>query len=361
MIKIQSNSRFYSGLILILLILLMGTANLYSALYSENGVSPLFYKHLVYISIGILSAFIIQFINNSYLENSSRYLYVLSIFLLIAVLLVGKKVYGAKRWLGYGTFTFQPSEFFKLFMIFFLASFYRFMPIHDSGYRLSHLVVPLGIILLPVILIVKQPDLGTAIIVFFTAFFMILLLGINRKLLLTSIITVFISFPLLWQVLKEYQRRRVLAFISPENDPLGAGYHTIQASIAIGTGGFLGKGFLKGLQSKLGFIPEKHTDFVFSVFAEEWGLLGVTFYIILNLLLIRWMFFVVKNIKDRFIFLSGAGIIILYSLHMFINLAMVTGFFPVVGVPLPLFSYGGTALIVQLTGMGFLLKISREH
>ncbi|GAB4433868.1 MAG: hypothetical protein OHK0040_04670 [bacterium] len=235
------------------------------------------------------------------------------------------------------------------------------MPLCEGGYRLNHLLIPFGIVVVPAFLIARQPDLGTAIIVFFTAFFMVLILGINRRVIVTGTLILTVASPLLWHFLKEYQKRRVIAFLFPEKDPLGAGYHTIQANIAVGTGGFLGKGYLKGVQSKLGFIPEKHTDFVFSVFAEEWGLVGVMAYFLVNLLLIHWMFRVVKNVKDRFVFLSGVGIIILFSLHFIINLAMVSGLFPVVGVPLPLFSYGGTALVVHLTALGFMLKISRAN
>lgn len=357
----NSNRLFFQGLMIIILIVLMGIINLFSALYGQDGVSSMFYKHLIFVGIGFLSAFMVQITNNSYIEKSAYTVFIFCIVLLVAVMFFGKKVYGAKRWLGTSSVSFQPSELVKLAMIFFIARFYRFMPLCEGGYRLNHLFLPFAIVIIPVLLIAKQPDLGTAIIVFFTAFIMILLLGINKRLLLTGALVFIAMSPASWYLLKEYQKRRVIAFISPENDPLGAGYHTIQANIAVGTGGFWGKGYLKGVQSKLGFIPEKHTDFVFSVFAEEWGLLGVLGYFIINLLLIHWMFKVLKNVKDRFVFLSGAGIIILFSLHLIVNLSMVSGLFPVVGVPLPLFSYGGTALVVHLTALGFMLKISRSN
>lgn len=355
----NSNRLFYEGLIIILLIIIIGTVNLYSALYTENGVSSMFYKHLIFIFIGTISVLLIQIVNNSYIENTAREAFIFCVLLLVLVLIAGKRVYGAKRWLGTASFSFQPSELIKLVTIFYLAKFYRYMPLCDGGYKLHHLILPFTIVMIPTLLIAKQPDLGTALILFFTAFFMVLLLGINRKLILTVFGLVLLLSPIFWHFLKDYQKRRVYAFLSPESDPLGSGYHTIQANIAVGTGGFWGKGYLKGVQSKLGFIPEKHTDFAFSVFAEEWGFIGVLIYIILNLLLIHWMYKVVKNIKDRFVFLTGAGIIIFFSLHFIVNLAMVCGLFPVVGVPLPLFSYGGTALIVHLTALGFILKLSR--
>jgi len=357
----NSNRLFFEGLIIIILIVLMGTVNLYSALYSEGAVSSIFYKHIIFIFLGVLSALLIQIVNNSYIENISRDAFIVCVILLVMVLFFGKRVYGAKRWLGTASISFQPSELIKLVLIFYLARFYRYMPLCEGGYRLNHLVLPFAIVLAPTILIAKQPDLGTALIVFFTAFFMILLLGINRKLLVGTLALFIVLSPVTWHFLKDYQKRRVYAFLSPESDPLGSGYHTIQANIAVGTGGFSGKGFLKGVQSKLGFIPEKHTDFAFSVFAEEWGFIGVLVYFVLNLLLIHWMFKVVKNIKDRFVFLAGAGIIILFSLHFVVNLAMVSGMFPVVGVPLPLFSYGGTAFIVHFTALGFMLKLSRTY
>lgn len=357
--KLPTNKLFFQGLVIVFSLIIMGGINLYSALYDQRGLSLLFYKHLIFLTIGLLAAFFIQILNTSYLENSAYFFYAFLILLLILVLIFGKKVNGAKRWLGFGSLTFQPSEFVKLAIIFVLARYFHFMPVSESGYRLSHLVIPLSLVFLPVLLIMKQPDLGTAIIVLSIAFSMFLILGINKKLLLSSFVGGVIFSPILWFFLKEYQRKRLIAFLAPERDPLGTGYHTIQSTIAVGTGGFTGKGYLKGIQSKLGFIPEKHTDFIFSVFAEEWGFFGVLCYMFLSILLILWMFKVIKNVKDRFIFLTGSGIIALFSLQIIINVAMVTGLFPVVGVPLPLFSYGGTALIVNLAAIGFMLKISR--
>lgn len=356
-----SNRLFYEGLLVVLLIIGIGIANLYSALYIKNSVSPLFYKHLLWLILSFGVAGLIQVLNPNYIENASTIFYVFCCFLLLLVIFIGKKVGGAQRWLSLGFLTFQPSELIKIAMIFFLAKYFRYMPSCEGGYRLSHLAVPVLIVMFPTLIILKQPDLGTAIIVTLIAFFLILVLGVRLRLLVMSGIIFVLSTPVLWLFLKEYQKRRVTAFLSPESDPLGSGYHTIQANIAIGTGGFYGKGYLKGVQSKLGYIPEKHTDFVFSVFAEEWGLLGVGAFIILNAYLIFWMFRVVRNIQDRFLFLSGAGIIFLFAVHFVINIAMVSGLFPVVGVPLPLMSYGGTALMVNMAALSFILKLSREY
>lgn len=356
---LKTDILFYEGLILIVIINLIGIVNLYSALYSSTGVNPLFYKHLIWVFVSIICALIIQIINLKFFESISLPLYILSVLLLILVFFVGKKVYGAQRWLSLGFISFQPSELIKLALILYLAKYFKDMPIVEGGYRLSHLTIPAIIIFVPFILILKQPDLGTSVILFLIGFFMIFLLGIHRKIITTSFFSILLFSPIIWNFLKDYQKKRIKYFLSPESDPLGAGYQTIQAKIAIANGGFFGKGYLKGIQSKLGFIPEKHTDFIFAVFSEEWGFIGVTVYIILFAYLIFWMYKAIKNVKDRFLFLSAAGIIFLFSSHFLINIAMVSGLFPVVGVPLPLFSYGGTALLINLSALSFILRLSR--
>lgn len=356
------NNLYWEGVFIITLIVIVGCFNLYSALYKTSGkVDVLFYKHLIWLFVGFLLCYLFQQLKTVDIENLSPIFYIISCFLLVAVLLVGKKVNGAQRWLGIGNFSFQPSELTKLALIFFMAKLFKQMPIVEKGYRLNQLLIPILFVMLPVVLVLKQPDLGTAIIIFSIAFFMILLMGINLKLLITSFTIFTMLTPFLYHFLKDYQKKRFLAFLSPESDPLGIGYHTIQAKIAVSTGGLMGKGFLKGNQSKLGYIPEKHTDFIFSVFCEEWGFIGVLFFILAYVYLIYWMFRVTKIVNDRFLFLSASGIIFLFSLHFLINLAMVGGLFPVVGIPLPLMSYGGTALIIYFIALGFMLRLAKEH
>ncbi len=350
---------FYEGLIIIIALITMSTLNLYSALYGPSGLNPLFYKHLTWLFISIISALITQVINLRILEGLSFPLYLFALLLLILVLFIGKKVYGAQRWLSLGFISFQPSELIKLALILYLAKYYKDMPIVEGGYRLSHLTIPSIIIFIPFFLIIKQPDLGTAIILLLIGFFIISLLGISRKIIIGAISCLFLFSPLIWRLLKDYQKKRIKYFLFPEDDPLGAGYQTIQSKIAIANGGFWGKGYLQGIQSKLGFIPEKHTDFVFAVFSEEWGFLGVTIYIILSAYLIFWMFKAIRNIKDRFLFLTASGFIFLYSSHFIINIAMVSGLFPVVGVPLPFFSYGGTSLLINICAFSFILRLSK--
>ncbi|MCX7770651.1 MAG: rod shape-determining protein RodA [Proteobacteria bacterium] len=359
--QVKTNKLFWEGIFIISVIIIIGCINLYSALYSQTGrIDILFYKHLIWLVVGIFLSFLFQQLKPVDIENFSSIFYIISCALLVVVLLIGKKVNGAQRWLGFGSFSFQPSEFAKLALIFFMAKLFKQMPVVETGYRLNQLFVPLLIVMIPVVLVLKQPDLGTAIIIFSITFFMILLMGINKRLLMTSITGFVLLSPILYHFLKDYQKKRFLAFLSPESDPLGIGYHTIQAKIAVSTGGLMGKGFLKGTQSKLGYIPEKHTDFVFSVFSEEWGFVGVVFFILAYVYLIYWMFRVTKGINDRFLFLSASGIIFLFSLHFLINLAMVGGLFPVVGIPLPLMSYGGSALIIYLIAIGFMLKQSLQ-
>lgn len=356
------NNLFWEGIFIITIIVVVGCINLYSALYSSSGkVDSLFYKHLVWLGCGVLVSYLFQQFKTVDIENFSIVLYIISCVLLLFVLLIGKKVNGAQRWLGIGSFSFQPSELTKLALIFFMAKLFKQMPIVERGYSLNQLFIPILVVMLPVFLVLKQPDLGTAIIIFSIAFFMILLMGINIKLLVTSFSGFILLTPVLYHFLKDYQKKRFLAFLSPESDPLGIGYHTIQGKIAVSTGGLMGKGFLKGNQSKLGYIPEKHTDFVFSVFCEEWGFLGVLFFVLAYVYLIYWMFRVTRGVNDRFLFLSASGIIFLFSLHFLINLAMVGGLLPVVGIPLPLMSYGGTALIIYFIALGFMLKLAKEH
>lgn len=357
--QLKSNYLFFEGLLLIFFINLLGILNLYSALSNNIGVSSIFYKHLIWLLISIIFALFMQIINLKILESLSLPLYLFSLFLLLIVLFFGKKVYGAQRWLSIGFISFQPSELIKLSLILYLAKYFKDMPIVEGGYGLSQLTIPLIIIFVPFVLILKQPDLGTAVILFLIGFLIIFLLGINKKIIISGTLLSLILTPIMWDFLKEYQKKRIKYFLTPESDPLGAGYQTIQSKIAIANGGFWGKGYLKGIQSKLGFIPEKHTDFVFAVFSEEWGFLFVTLYILLFSYLIFWMYKAIKNVKDRFLFLSSAGIVFLFSSHFIINIAMVSGLFPVVGVPLPFFSYGGTALFINICAFSFILRLSR--
>jgi rod shape determining protein RodA len=265
-------------------------------------------------------------------------------------------VYGSRRWLALGPIGFQPSELTKIAIILVLATYFNRRPRHES-LRLKDLLVPGLLVLLPAGLIIKQPDLGSGILVLLVAASMILFVGVSWRTLVGCGLTLMLCSPVIWCFLKDYQRQRLLTFLNPEKDPLGAGYHILQSMIAVGSGQFWGKGFLQGTQSQLYFLPEQHTDFVFSVFAEEWGFAGSALLLLLYGGLVLWGLQVALDCKERFGHYLALGVTGLIFWQIFINLCMVTGFMPVVGIPLPLFSYGGSSLITTLLGVGFLLNI----
>ena len=267
---------------------------------------------------------------------------------------------GAQRWIKIGSISFQPSEFVKISLILALAKFFHRPPAR-KGYSLKDLPIPFSPPSFPMVLILKQPDLGTAIILFLIFFSVLLFVKIRWSSLLILVIGGMAILPLLWNFLKEYQKRRIITFFNPDLDPLGAGYHIIQSKIAVGSGGILGKGFMKGTQCKLGFLPEQQTDFIFSALTEEWGLIGSLFVVSLYFALILWGLRIAVQSKDRFGAILAFGVVAMLFWHVFINIGMVLGIMPVVGIPLPLLSYGGSFLISTLIGVGLLLNVSMRR
>jgi len=259
-----------------------------------------------------------------------------------------------------GGFSFQPSELVKLTMILALAKYFDDHRT-DRGYRLRELLVPFLIVLVPFLFILKQPDLGTALILVVLFSSIVLFVGIDWKSLVYATAGCVVLIPVGWHFLKDYQKERIITFFSPERDPLGAGYHIIQSIIAVGSGGILGKGFLKGTQSQLKFLPVQQTDFVFSVFAEEWGFWGGLILIIIFLILISWCLKISFHARDLVGTLISFGIAMLIFWQVFTNIGMVLGILPVVGIPLPFLSYGGSSVVVLLTGMGLLMSISMRR
>jgi rod shape determining protein RodA len=345
-------------LALILTIAGIGIVNLYSAGYNRTpgGITPVYLKQVYWLIVGLWVMFLTLTIDYRHLERLAYPLYILSIILLLAVMVAGKTVSGSKRWLGAGFLTFQPSELVKIGIILVLARhFHRFSP--EKTLNFKDIIYPLVLILIPAALIVKQPDLGSAILVTLVGVSMILLVGVNWRTLLAGVVVLLGSIPVVWPFLKEYQKQRVRIFLDPEQDPLGAGYHIIQSKIAVGSGQFWGKGFLQGTQSQLHFLPEQHTDFVFSVFAEEWGFVGSALLVVLYLDLSLWGLLIARSCKERFGQLLALGVTALLFWQVFINLCMVTGLMPVVGIPLPLFSYGGSSLITTMFALGLLLNL----
>jgi rod shape determining protein RodA len=343
-------------LALVVIVCGIGIVNLYSAGYNRGEGTPLFIKQLYWLAVGLGVMFVTLVYDYRHLEKLSYPIYILSIVLLVAVMFGGKMVAGSRRWLPIGPFAFQPAELAKIAIILVLATYFSQRP-RMTSMQLKDLIVPGVLVLIPVGLIIKQPDLGSGILVALVAVSMILFVGVKWRTLVGCALTMILLSPMTWHFLKDYQRQRVLTFLDPEKDPLGAGYHIIQSMIAVGSGQFWGKGFLHGTQSQLYFLPEQHTDFVFSVFAEEWGFVGSAVLLLLYMALAFWGLRLAYDCKDRFGHLLALGVTALIFWQVFINLCMVTGFLPVVGIPLPLFSYGGSSLITTWLGVGFLLNI----
>jgi len=341
---------------LVVIICATGIVNLYSAGYNRGEGTPLYIKQLYWLAVGLGVMCVTLTYDYRHLEKLSYPIYILSILLLVAVMFGGKVVSGSRRWLPLGPLAFQPAELAKIGIILAMATYFN-RRTRMEAMGLKELIVPGVLVMIPVALIIKQPDLGSGILVALVAASMILFVGVRWRTLMGCGLTLVMLSPVLWHFLKDYQRQRVLTFLDPGRDPLGAGYHILQSMIAVGSGQFWGKGFLQGTQSQLYFLPEQHTDFVFSVFAEEWGFVGSAVLLLLFTALALWGLSVARDCKERFGHLLAVGVTALIFWQIFINLCMVTGFLPVVGIPLPLFSYGGSSLITTLLGVGFLLNI----
>ena len=341
---------------LVVIICATGIVNLYSAGYNRGEGTPLYIKQLYWLAVGLGVMCVTLTYDYRHLEKLSYPIYIIAILLLLAVMFGGKMVSGSRRWLPLGPFAFQPAELAKIAIILVMATYFN-RRIRIEAMRLKDLIVPGVLVMIPVALIIKQPDLGSGILVALVAASMILFVGVRWRTLMGCGLTLIMLSPVIWHFLKDYQRQRVLTFLDPGKDPLGAGYHILQSMIAVGSGQFWGKGFLQGTQSQLYFLPEQHTDFVFSVFAEEWGFAGSAVLLLLFTALALWGLSVARDCKERFGHLLALGVTALIFWQIFINLCMVTGFLPVVGIPLPLFSYGGSSLITTLLGVGFLLNI----
>jgi len=280
------------------------------------------------------------------------------VLLLVAVALFGDISKGARRWLNLGFMRVQPSEIMKIAMPLMLAWYFQR---HETFLRLREYVVAAILLLLPVVLIARQPDLGTALLVLAAGFYVIFLAGLSWKILLGLAVSAMAAAPLAWSMLHDYQRSRILTLLDPEADPLGKGFHIIQSTIAIGSGGILGKGWGQGTQAQLEFIPERHTDFIFAVLSEEFGLLGNTLLLILYALLIGRGMMIAANAPTLFTRLLAGSITLIFFTYAFVNMGMVSGLLPVVGVPLPFISYGGTSLTTLFLGIGILMSIHKHR
>jgi len=281
-------------------------------------------------------------------------LYLFGILLLIGVALFGDISKGARRWLDLGVIRVQPSELMKIAVPLLLAWFFQK---HEALLLPRHYVAAAALLLLPVALIARQPDLGTSILVFAAGFYVIFFAGLPWKVMIGMTVSALAAAPVAWTLLHEYQRQRILMLLDPEKDPLGKGFHIIQSTIAIGSGGIFGKGWRSGTQAQLEFIPERHTDFIFAVFSEEFGLFGNLLLLVLYALLISRGLMIAANAATLFSRLLAGAVTMIFFTYAFVNMGMVSGILPVVGVPLPLVSYGGTALVTLFIGIGILMSI----
>jgi rod shape determining protein RodA len=335
----------------------LGILTIYSAnsLGASGFRQTLYLRQVTWVCAGIGILFLACTVSYRNLGRFAYVIFGLSIVALLIVLIMGKVGMGAQRWIRIGGITIQPSEFSKLGLILFLA---RYFDDHREELRRPQvMLVPAAVTFGCAILVLKQPDLGTALLLVFIALAIMLLLGLHWRYLMPLAVGGGILTPLLWTFLKDYQRRRILVFLNPDMDPLGASYHIAQSKIAVGSGGFLGKGWLAASQSQLNFLPMNHTDFLFAVLAEQWGFVGALLVLLVYVYLITRGFQIALESTDFFATLIAAGISSMLAIQVFINVAMVLGMLPVVGIPLPLLSYGGSSMVVTMLAMGLLLNI----
>lgn len=335
------------------LILLCGVGLM--VLYSAGGQDiGLVYRQAGRMVLALTLMILVAQISPARLARMSLWLYLAGIVLLVLVLLIGEVGKGAQRWLNLGIIRFQPSELMKLALPMLLAWFFADRHLPPGLGRIFYAIV---IIVVPVLLIGIQPDLGTAVLVAAAGFSILFVAGISWKLIIGFSLTAALSTPVLWYVMHDYQKQRVLTLLDPEKDPLGAGYHIIQSKIAIGSGGLYGKGWLNGTQSHLEFLPERSTDFIFAVFSEEFGLMGVLLLICIYMFIITRGLYISLNTQHTFGRLLGAGLTLTFFVYVFVNIGMVIGQLPVVGVPLPLISHGGTSMVTLMIAFGILMAI----
>ena len=350
-----------------------GLIVLFSAGYNPNSAGvPLgpwsypvksipFAKQLAFMGVGVLVMLLGMAINNQTLYRVAYPIYIITLLLLVVVLFSGVVVNGSRRWFALGGLRFQPSELAKVAIILVMARYLSKSKLERGGFSLARLIPPGLLILMPMLLVMKQPDLGTALAIGGTGVGILLFVGVRPKALLAMLIAGLIAVVPLWYALHDYQKKRIMTLIDPSTDPLGSGYHLNQSKIAVGSGSFAGKGYLQGTQTQLEFLPEHTTDFVFSVLAEEWGFLGSVVLLGLYFSLLMLLFRVVGKSKDLFSAFIVVGITALFLFHIVVNIGMVIGLLPVVGITLPLFSYGGSSVLIFMFCIGVVLGISMRR
>ena len=350
----------FSYILLIMILACVGTMTLYSA--ANGSWDPWAIKHISRFGVTLLLMVGLAMVDIRYYYHGAYLFYFATLFLLVVVEITGHIGMGAQRWINLGVFKIQPSEVMKLGMVLVLARYVSFTTMQNIR-TIRGILIPVVLTIIPVGLICLQPDLGTALMLLFTATIMMFVVGVQWwKFALVGAAGAAL-LPIAWNFLHEYQQNRVLTFLDPERDPLGAGYHIIQSKSAFGSGGIFGKGFLHGTQTHLNFLPEKHTDFIFTMFSEEFGMIGSVMLVLLNILVIAMGYIFAFRIRNYFAKLVVIGLNTNYFLYVFINIAMVMGVLPVVGIPLPLISYGGTVMFSIMSSFGIILcmKVNQDN
>ncbi|TLY34969.1 MAG: rod shape-determining protein RodA [Nitrospirae bacterium] len=345
-------------------ILLLGVISIYSATHDldKTGSLPMYGKQMIWILVGMVAFLVAMAIDYHRLASQAYLIYGLTLVMLVLVLFGGRSSRGAQRWFALGPVAFQPSEVAKLVLVIVLAKY--FADVQRTGW-IQQVIIP-GLLTAPgLLLILKQPDLGTAMSFTFIYLAMVLMGGFHAKTLGMAILFTAMLFPFIWELfwtsLHDYQRERILTFWDPTLDPAGKGYHTLQSQIAIGSGGLWGKGLDEATQSRLRFLPEGHTDFIFAVFAEHWGFIGVAVLFALFAVLIFLIAEIAFKAKDGMGLLLAGGILAMLGFCLIVNVGMTMGVFPIVGIPLPLMSYGGTTTVTTMAALGLLLNVKRRR
>ena len=348
-------------LILIFCVLILGGISTF-AMYSSEGGQILYYtkSHLLRFSVFFVLMIFLSFIRLKFFHSISYFLYFIVLLLLFYASVYGITVSGSQRWINLYFINLQPSELMKIVIILCFAKFYHRMQI-DNVNSFRNLIVPIIILIMPMFLVISQPDLGTTILIALSGIVVIWLSGVNIKYFISSFIALVIATPFFISFLKPYQKLRILTFFDPEKDPLGAGYQIIQSKIAVGSGGFSGKGFLQGTQSYLEFLPEKHTDFIFTLFSEEFGFVGSIGLLLVYSILIYRIIYIGSISRNFFskLFCYGYGSSIF--IYIAVNMSMVLGLLPIVGSPLPIMSYGGSSMLATMLGLGVVLSSKIYH
>lgn len=340
----------------------IGVINLYSATsVSRAALSEIYIQQVYWLVLGGILGSVVAVIDYRHYERLGYVLYGVGIVLLVLVFILGKDIRGSSRWIQIGSFSFQPSEFMKLFLIIALAKVLHDDPKTEAR-TLKDLAIPALVAVVPVVLVLRQPDLGTALILLLIFGTVCLLTRIRWQSIVTLVVGAGIAAPLLWTyVLKDYQKQRITVFLNPEANILGSGWHAHHARVAIGAGGVTGEGFMRGTQNQFLFLPDQHSDFPFAVFAEDWGFLGCFVLVCLYGFLVLWAIRIAATAKDRFGAVLAVGVGALIFWHAFFNLGMVVGILPVVGVTLPLFSAGGSSVLTIMIGIGLLMNVSMRR